>query len=236
MPTDLSRIWPVEKVITDGERVAPADLPAVEARLLGELVEHALHREVPTGWRRSRASRRTSGCWSPRRSPRCRRSVTRYGPQPWPGGALEHLGADRGVAPGVADHVGLDRGQPPVGVAADLVVHLDAVALRVDADRLLAGQDVIFTGRPVRYARSAVWAWTHMSSLPPKAPPLGTSSTFDLRPRGQAEERRALAAIVEDALALRVELDAARRPRARRARSRARGSRARCAASGTRCR
>ncbi len=51
-----------------------------------------------------------------------------------------------------------------------------------------------------------------MSSLPPKAPPLGTSSTWTLLLR-HAEEARDLPAVVEDALALAVEGQAAVRQR-----------------------
>ena len=39
---------------------------------------------------------------------------------------------------------------------------------------------VHFTGLRSRWAASAVWAWFDMSSLPPNAPPLLTSSTVTM--------------------------------------------------------
>ena len=46
MPTDFSSTCPVEKHVADCERVAVADLPGVEADLLGEQVEAALDGEA----------------------------------------------------------------------------------------------------------------------------------------------------------------------------------------------
>ncbi len=57
------------------------------------------------------------------------------------GGALEDLGAHRGVGAGVADHPRLDRGEASLGVAAGAVAHGDGVAFGVDPQALLAGQD-----------------------------------------------------------------------------------------------
>ena len=51
---------------------------------------------------------------------------------------------------------------------------------------------------------SAVWAWIDMSSLPPNAPPLLTSSVCT-RSRSTPSTRRTLPLVVEDALALRVD-------------------------------
>jgi hypothetical protein len=54
------------------------------------------------------------------------------------GGSLEHLRAHRGVSAGVADEARAHGGELAVGVAADLVMHLEGVPLGVHADRLLA--------------------------------------------------------------------------------------------------
>ena len=57
------------------------------------------------------------------------------------------------------------------------------------------GESVHFTGRCSSQAASAVCAWLAMSSLPPNAPPLDTSSTVT-RPRLDAEHRGDLVAVV----------------------------------------
>jgi len=50
---------------------------------------------------------------------------------------------------------------------------------RLGCRRKLSSRDrVHLTGRRRSQAASAVWAWFDMSSLPPKAPPLDTSSTL----------------------------------------------------------
>ena len=85
-----------------------------------------------------------------------------------------------------------------------MVIGCRLVCMRIDSSRL----SVMRTGLPVRCASSAVCAWMVMSSRPPKAPPLGTSSTNSLS-SGIAQHRRDLAAVVEDALALAVEMQPA---------------------------
>ena len=57
-----------------------------------------------------------------------------------PGRALQHLAAHRRVRAGVAEHPRPHRREPPLGVAADGVVHRDRVALGVQPHRLLAAQ------------------------------------------------------------------------------------------------
>ena len=70
--------WPGPEAVADVERVAPADLPAVDADPLGE---HCPARprcaNVGLVRRRSRASRRTAGCSCRPRAPRRPRSGTR---------------------------------------------------------------------------------------------------------------------------------------------------------------
>src|SRR5205814_278867 len=112
-------------------------LPAVETDLLREEVEAALDREG--GLVRAEAAHRAAG-----RVVRVRgdgldvdgRDLIR--PAGVAGGALEDLRAHGGVGARVADHARLERGERPRGVTTQGEVHLDGVALRVDADRLLA--------------------------------------------------------------------------------------------------
>ena len=75
--------------------------------------------------------------------------------------------------------------------------------MRIDSSRVSS----IRTGRPVRRASSAVCAWIVMSSLPPNAPPFGHE--FDEQPLFRlAEHGGDLPAILEDALALAVDVQA----------------------------
>ena len=69
-------------------------------------------------------------------------------------------------------------------------------------------ESVHFTGRWSSQAASAVCAWLLMSSLPPNAPPLDTSSTV-MRSASTVEDRRDLVAVVPDALTTRVHVHAA---------------------------
>ena len=93
------------------------------------------------------------------------------------GGPLEHLHADAGVRrPSRRSPRTSQRGQRAVGVAAGPVLQADRVALGVDQQALLARQRALH--RPLQQpGGSAVCAWLLMSSLPPNAPPLETSST-----------------------------------------------------------
>ena len=122
------------------ERIPPADLPAVEAGLLGEHVERALDREVSLV--RSEAAHRAA-----------RRVVRVHGerldvdvlapvrPRRMPGCALEDLASDRRVRARVADHPGLHGREAPFRVAADPVAHRDRMPLRVEAHGLLAREN-----------------------------------------------------------------------------------------------
>ncbi len=137
MPTDFSRTWPVVKASPTSTALRQRISQRSRPTLLGEQVEAALHREVRLVGAEAahRAAGRVVGVDGERLDVDVRHPVGAAGVA---GGALEHLAADRGVGAGVADHARPHRGQPPLGVAADGVVHADRVALGVHADRLLA--------------------------------------------------------------------------------------------------
>ena len=62
--------------------------------------------------------------------------------------------------------------------ASQPILYESSIGCRFGWMRKLSGRvSVIFTGRPVSQAISAVCAWIDMSSLPPNAPPFDTSST-----------------------------------------------------------
>ena len=124
-------------------------------------------------------------------------------------------------------------GEAALGVAAGPVLHADRMALGVHEQALLAATACTSPGAARSQAASAVWAWLAMSSLPPNAPPLDTSSTVT-RVAVDAEHRGDLVAVVPHALAagVHVQVAAVGVDRARPAWTRARGRRARCAGSG----
>ena len=62
--------------------------------------------------------------------------------------------------------------------ASQPAVYSSVIGCRLACMRKLSSRDSVhFTGRSSSHAASAAWAWLHMSSLPPKAPPFDTSST-----------------------------------------------------------
>ena len=156
------------------------------------------------GWRRSRASRRRGRCWCRRRSPPRPRGARSSRRSSGPGRAFEDLHAHRGVGARVAVDARAQRFQLPVLAAAELVLHARRgwrlECIRMDSSRVISS----FTGLPNRCAANAAWLWASMSSLPPKPPPLGTSTTsivFWRRPASPptaSGPRRPLALRVDD--------------------------------------
>ena len=138
-PTPAPSCWPVREPVADVERVAPADLPAVDADLLGEQVEHALEGERRPGWPRSRAWRPTAGCWCRRRGRLDVHVRDAVGAAGVAGGPLQDLAADAGVGAVVADDPRPDGDEAALGVAADGVVEPHRVALDVEPQALARG-------------------------------------------------------------------------------------------------
>ena len=129
---------------------------------------------------------------------------TRYGPGAMPAGPLEHLRPDRRIRPLVADDPRLHRRDPTLGVAADLVGELDRMPLRMDAETLgprerhLHGPaDEPGHQRRLRLDRHVLLA----------AERAAVGDELHVEPVAlDAEHRRTLPLIVEDALPLRVDL------------------------------
>ncbi len=97
----------------------------------------------------------------------------------------------------------LHRGEPAVGVAADRVVHRQRMALGVQADRLLAAERQL--DRRTGHLRQQRGLGLHRHVLL-AAERAAVRHQLDVDAlRGDAEEARHLPAIVEDALALRVQ-------------------------------
>ena len=198
--------------VADGHRVAAADLPAVEAHLLCEQVEATLDgkgrlRDAEAAHGPAGRVVRVDG----ERLHVDRADLVRTAGVA--GRALEHLAPDRGVSTRVADEARHDGGEPALGVAAHGVVETDGVTLRVQANRLLAGEDQLH--RPARDAREErrLGLDRHVL-LAPEGPAARHELHADVLLR-HAEEERDLPAVVEDTLALRVEPEAAVRQRLR---------------------
>ena len=117
--------------------VARAHLPSADADLLGEAVDHALHRELRLigAEAAERAADRVVGAHGDGLDVDGRHRV-RTGRVA--GGPFEHLHADRRVRPRVAEHPRPHGRELPVGVAAGRVLHPDRMALRVHQQRFLA--------------------------------------------------------------------------------------------------
>ncbi len=132
-----AELLPGPEPVADLERVAPADLPAVDPDLLGEHVEHAFDREVGLVDAESahRAARRVVRVDRRALDVHVRNLVgaarVSYGP-------LEHLVADAGVRARVAHDPGPDGNEAAVDVAPDRVLEPHRMALRVEAQALLA--------------------------------------------------------------------------------------------------
>ena len=115
------------------ENVAVADVVAVDADFFGEAIEQAFDRERRLV--RAEAAHRAAGrvvrvdgerFHVDRRHAIRARAVA--------AGALEHFRADRSVRALVADDAGLHGGDAAFGIAADLVLELDRVPLRMDVE------------------------------------------------------------------------------------------------------
>ena len=158
------------------EDVAVADVVAVEADPLGEPVEHALdgERGLVGAEAAHRAARRVVGVDGARLDVDVRHPVgpagsdRRPAPAPWRRPRRRRR-CRRGSAPGPRS-AGRRR-------RADRVVQRQRVALGVDAHRLRLGSARAGPAGPAARRRAPRAAWIDRSSLPPKAPPLVTSST-----------------------------------------------------------
>ena len=119
--------------------VAGAHLPAADADLLGEPVDHPLHGELRLVGAEAaeRPAHRVVGAHGDRLDVDVGDPVRTAGMS---GRPLEHLHPHRGVRARVAERAHLERGQRPVGVAAGPVLEADRVPLRVEQQRLLAGE------------------------------------------------------------------------------------------------
>src|SRR5262249_48981450 len=121
------------------------------------------------------------------------------------GRALEDLAADRRVGARVAEHARPDGRELALRVAADLVVHRDRVTLGVEADRLLAREPHLDRSAGDLGEEAGLRLAAHVLLAAERA---AVRDERDLELLlGDAEETRALPPVVEDALALRVELD-----------------------------
>ena len=215
---------PGRRAVARVERVAPADLPAVDPDQLGELVEHALHREVrlvdaEAAHRAARRVVRVDG----RRldvdvlDPVRAAGVARR--------ALEHLVADARVGAGVADDAGPHGEEVAVRVAGRRVVEPHRVALGVEAQALLARErEEHGPLRPDGEQRGvALDVQVLLGAERAARGHLGDAHALG----GNVEELRDLPAVVPDALPLRVDPQRLVGRRAPRAPPPARGRRAR---------
>ncbi len=212
------------------EDVSFADVVAVEPDLLGEPVEDALHGEggLVGAETAHGAARRVVGVDGAGLDRDIRHPVRAAGVA---GGAFEDLGAHRGVGAGVADHPRLDRGEAALGVAAGAVAHGDGVALGVDPQALLAGQDDLDGPLKEPGGEGGV-ALDREILLAAEGAAVGHE--FDVDPVGvDPQDGGDLALVVVDALALGVDGEPPAR-RERRGTTRARERRARSVGCGTR--
>ena len=117
MPHDAVMTWPVAKRSPGPQDVALADVVAVEAGPLGQHVQDALdgERGLVGAEAAHRAGGRVVGVDGHRLDVDVGHPVGAAGVA---GGALQHLGAHRGVRAGVADDARAHRGETPLGVAA----------------------------------------------------------------------------------------------------------------------
>ena len=183
-----------------GERVVPAELPAVEAAELAQLVDAAFHgkRRLVGAEAAHRAAGEVVGVDGPRLDVDVRH-VVRAGRVA--GRALEHLHPDRGVGAGVADDARAHRVQHALRRAADLVLHVERMTLGVDPDRLVAGElDLDGAAERAGHQRGvALHAEVFLASEPAA---VGHERDLDLL-FFEAEQQRHLTAVLVDALALR---------------------------------
>ena len=182
----------------DVECVDPADVPPVDADLLGQTVETPLHREV--GLVAAEPAHR-AGRWVVRVDGVRLDVHDRYvvGAARVPAGPLQHFVANRGVGPGIAGDPGPDRGEAPALVAAHGVGHPQRVALHVHADGLLARQRELHrgAGHPGEDGGVAVDPEIFLRA---ERAPVADQRDADA-PLGLAEQARDLPPVVPDPLA-----------------------------------
>ena len=162
--------------VAGADHVALADLPRPRCRPARRAGRARPPSRTAPGWRRSRGTLRTRGCSCARRSSRRRSPAS---------GTGRRRGRRRARAPSCrrwrrrpsrrcrarAGPVSRPSASQPARYSIVIGWRLGWIS------RLSSRDSVHFTGRSSSHAASAVWAWLAMSSLPPKAPPLETSST-----------------------------------------------------------
>jgi len=122
-------------------------------------------------------------------------------------GSLEYLAADRGIRSGVANHARADGRETPFCVAADLVVHRDRVPLRVKPNGLFARQRELDRTPRHRGEQRRLRLDGHVLFSAERAP-VRDELDVEVLLR-DAQEAGYLPSIVEDALSLAVEREAA---------------------------
>ena len=207
-PTPVESRCPVAVHPPSVNRVVVAELPAIEAAHLAQLIDSR------TPWRNSPGSRR-----SPRIAPhgnvvrvdgarldihvghaRTRRIA-------WPAARSRTFMPDRGVRARVADDPRLQRQQTCPSASSPACnrsrIGWRLGCMRIDSSRVIS----MCTGRPSSRAISAACPCTQRSSLPPKPPPFGNELNDDFASRVQPEQNRELTPILVHALALRANTD-----------------------------
>ncbi len=121
--------------------------------------------------------------------------------------AFEHFSANRSVGAGVTGHARAHREQMSLGVAGHFIVHGDGVAFGMDADALLPIQSDL--GRPAGEMgdERGLGLDGHVLLAAERAA-VGSEHRFHFFV-GQVQERGHLTPVVEDALSLGVETQAA---------------------------
>ena len=217
------------------DHVALADLPPADADRRGEPVEHALHARTGPGWRRSRGTLRTRGCWCARRPPRTSIAGTWYGPLACPAARSSTFMPTLAYGARVADGAHAQAVSSAVGVAAGPVLERGSGgAWRASAGSPRATACTSPGGRAATpRARSGPGC-----SCPPcrRRRRRWTRARRVTRSVPTASTRGDVVAVVPHALAAGVHVQRRASPPRRRHGERAtpaRGRRARCAASGT---
>ena len=193
--------------VADVERVAPADLPAVDADLLGQQVEDPLDREVRLVGAEAahRAARRVVRVDRLRLDVHVRHAVGAAG---MPGGALQHLVAHARVRARVADDSRPHRDEASLLVAADRVLEPHRVPLRMEAEALLAGERD--EHGPRRHAAPGATRGLDVQVLlAAERPAVGTVRDADIAPRGAPRKDAIWRRSLPDALSLRVDVQPA---------------------------
>ena len=192
------------ELVADVERVAPPDLPAVDAGLLGEHVQHALERErrLVDPEPAHRARRRVVGVDGARLDVHVGHAIR---PARVAGGPLQDLATDARVRPVVTDDARPDGDQVPVRVAARGVVEPHRVALDVEPHALAPGEPEHHraAGAEREQGRLALDVEVLLAAEPTARRHL-RDEDLGLRER---QERGDLAAILPGALALGPDVD-----------------------------